>query len=89
MTRTSTHDPALYQRLVLDTVLPPDWQAYLTEARRCVVDNHFCGEGDGLRRVSEAVRNHRPGVLANLRESVVAWLNNEEAALDRTREEEA
>lgn len=79
MPRHSKHDPALYQRLVLDTVLPADWQTMLSEARLCVV-NHYHSDSDGLRRVAEAVRNHRPGVLANLRESVVAWLNNEEAA---------
>ena len=79
MPRNSKHDPALYQRLVLDTVLPSDWQTILSEARRCVVMNHNCFD-DGLARVAEAARSHRPGVLANLRESVVAWLNNEEAA---------
>ena len=80
MPRHSKHDPALYQRLVLDTVLPADWQTFLSEARRCVVTNHNCFDPGALQRVAEAVRNHRPGVLANLRESVVAWLNNEEAA---------
>ncbi len=79
MARKTAHDPALYQTLVLDAVLPADWKTMLSEARRCVV-THYHGDSEGLRRVAEAVRNHRPGVLANLRDTVVAWLNSEDAA---------
>ena len=78
MARTTKHDPALYRKLVLDTVLPSDWQTRLSEAALCV-RTHRCETG-GLQRVAKVVREHQPGVLANLRDSVVAWLNNEEAA---------
>lgn len=60
-----------YRHLVLDDVLGADWRTRLTEAGLCV-RTHNHGE---WAKVADAVRNHRPSLLARIRESVVDWLN--------------
>lgn len=76
MARQTQHDPNLYQQLVLDTVLPSDWRTMLSEARRCVTR---CPDKD-IERLAEVVRTYKPGPLASLHDSMVSWLNGEEAA---------